>query len=424
MQRRHGQRPLTKAECRQLAWVFKRGGIGQCARCALQAGRKLRGRAEAECLCHFADALCPQQAAQLDEIGVAALFQRAAQVDHAVGAAQCTAVSLPGSLDLTRAVVGVPVKAALVGGCSQHDLEHRPGTECAERSVEQRGIVGGNAGGDILRVKRRHTDRGKHLAGGRVHHDKAAARQIQRGQPLTGALQVGVQRQPHALPRAGCFHRHKRACVRQQASLRGHKAGHNARVSGGGQQVVVGFFQAGHAATLAVQIAQQVRGGAAAEMLRHGAGRDALRGQVAVHLYQKGACKVAALIQKALLRIRDIRKQRRVPGVSGQAECVIPRGKAGQPAARAVIEIAPGARQGQRLNTLPARTGGIGRLLSHPVGAAEHDARQQHQHSTKPIQPTQRQGTSPRWKYGRRVNLKYLYYLYNLGLSPVNCAAS
>ena len=149
-----------------------------------------------------------------------------------------------------------------------------------------------------------------------------------------------------------------------------------------------------------------------------------VRGQVAIHLYQKGTCKVAALIQKALLRIRDIRKQRRVPGVSGQAECVIPLGKAGQPAARAVIEIAPGARQGQRLDALPARTGGIGRLLPHPVGAAEHDARQQHQHSAKPIQPTQRQGTSPRWKYGRRVNLKYLYYPYNFGLSPVNCAAS
>ena len=343
LQRRHGQRPLPKAERRQLAGVFQRLRVRQRTGSCGQARGNLYRCAKAEVFCLVPDGLCPQQLAQFDKIGVAAFFQRTAQVDFAVGAALGAAVGLPRHHDFTGAVVGEPVQALFIGSCGQHHFKHRPSAERSKRAVDERSIVGADAGGHILCVKRRRTDAGKHLACSSVHNEDAPPRHKLRRQRLTGALQVGVQCQLHALPSAFFPRSPYRACPRHQAAVRRQHAADGALIAGGRQQRVVGAFQPGDAAAFAVEVAQQMRCNIH-RMRRHRAGGDAPPGQVAADFNQERRGQVTAVVKHALLFVGNIGKQRRVAIVAGDAERVILRLRASQFAAVAVVEIAPGPR--------------------------------------------------------------------------------
>ena len=86
------------------------------------------------------------------------MFQRAAQVDRAVGFAKRAAVGLAVDFDAAGAVVRKPVHAVLVGGKRCRHLEHRPHAEGGKCTVDQRGIVGADAAGHIAGVVLRHAD--------------------------------------------------------------------------------------------------------------------------------------------------------------------------------------------------------------------------------------------------------------------------
>ena len=204
------------------------------------------------------------------------------------------------------------------------------------------------------------------------------------------------------MPGAGLLHHNRGARICQQTALCGHQAGHTALVTGGRQQRIVGAFQPGSTVALAVEIAQQVRGHRAGEVPRYHPTLDALGRQVSVNLHQKRRGKVAALIEQALVFIADIGKKRRIPGLPGHTQGVIPGCGSGQSAAVAVKKITAGTGQRQRLDSLPACAGRVGCLPPHPVGTAEHNPCQHHQRRAHPKKPSQGHCRHPQRKYGPR----------------------
>ena len=288
LQRRCGQCPLPEAEQRKVARVLQLRGAGQRGGIALQPGRKRDALPQAESLGSRCQPLGAQFLPQFNKVAVAALRQRRAQVDLAVGAALGAAVGLPVYRDAARAVRGEPVQPGVVGGGCRHDLKHRPHAKGGQQTVDQRGVVRRNALGNIVGVIPGYADGGKDLAGVGLQHHDAAAGHMQVGDPLAQALDVGIQGQRYPLPRAGMPGDEHRLAARERQPLRGGGAGGNDLVPGCREQRIVGALQPRNALPLAVAVAQKMhRNGQRQIPLCDAAARDAQRGYIPIHRHKK-----------------------------------------------------------------------------------------------------------------------------------------
>ena len=201
-----------------------------------------------------------QQLAQRNKVTVTALFQRAAQVDGAVRPPQRTAEGFPRRLDATGAVIGEPVQPLGIGCRSQHHLEHRTRAESGQTAVNEGGIIGADAGGDIIRVKFRHTGAGQNLPAAHLHDDDAAFAHILGGNRFAGTLNVGIQRQGNGCVGTAGGGLHLRRGARQQIPAGSGGAKHGLGIPRRSQKVIIGLFQPGHTVAVPIQVADQVTG--------------------------------------------------------------------------------------------------------------------------------------------------------------------
>ena len=326
----NGQPALPEGKACQTACILQVCRAGQLPRRALQPRHQQSRVAKAKALRGIQNCLPAQQLAQRNKVTVTALFQRAAQVDSAVRPPQRTAEGFPRRLDTAGAVIGEPVQPLGIGCRSQHHLEHRTRAESGQTAVNEGGIIGADAGGDIIGVKFRHTGAGQNLPAAHLHDDDAAFAHILGGNRFAGTLDVGIQREGNGCVGTAGGGLHLRRGARQQIPAGSGGAKHGLGVPRRGQKIIIGLFQPGHTVAVPIQVADQVTGDGGWQIapgIRHH--EHAVCGQIIFHFNQKRGDAVTAGIQLGLLGKRHKGKQCGIAGIPRYAERVPPRSNAG-----------------------------------------------------------------------------------------------